>query len=338
MKQLPIPTFANKAFAETLVPIKYDELFDQARPWREQHGISLAVHDSPRVALLGIDQQITFCMPCGELYVGGRSGRAAIQDSVRFAEFIYRNMAHITGIFMTMDTHTSMQIFHRTFIVDQAGKSPNPYTMVSMDDVTAGRWSVNPEVSPSLGVSYPWLNQWFRHYNKRLNEKGQYQLMIWPFHAMLGGIGHAFVPMIEQAIFFHTCVRQSQMTHRIKGGNPLSENYSVFMQEVMEDEAGNPIIPIDTALLTTLSNFDMIVVGGQAKSHCLAWTVRNLLDNVPADVAKRVYLLEDCTSPVVTPAFDFTDLADEAFRKFAAAGMHVVKSTDPMNTWPDNPF
>ena len=55
-------------------------------------------------------------------------------------------------------------------------------------------------------------------------------------------------------------------------------------------------------------------------------------------LARRVYLLEDCTSPVVVPGvMDYTEDADRAFRRFAEAGMHVVRSTDPMERWPGMP-
>ncbi|MEW5961855.1 MAG: isochorismatase, partial [Chloroflexota bacterium] len=50
---------------------------------------------------------------------------------------------------------------------------------------------------------------------------------------------------------------------------------------------------------------------------------------------KKVYLLEDCTSPVVIPGVvDYTDQAEAAFARFAQAGMHVVRSTDPIASWP----
>ena len=52
-------------------------------------------------------------------------------------------------------------------------------------------------------------------------------------------------------------------------------------------------------------------------------------------LAERTYLLEDCTSPVVVPGVvDYTDEADAAFERYAAAGMHVVRSTDPIAGWP----
>jgi hypothetical protein len=31
---------------------------------------------------------------------------------------------------------------------------------------------------------------------------------------------------------------------------------------------------------------------------------------------------------------DYTDKADAAFERFAEAGMHVVRSTDPIESWP----
>ncbi len=49
-------------------------------------------------------------------------------------------------------------------------------------------------------------------------------------------------------------------------------------------------------------------------------------------------LLEDCTSPVVIPdVINYAGQADEAFQRFAQAGMHIVQSTEPMTAWPDFP-
>jgi nicotinamidase-related amidase len=51
-------------------------------------------------------------------------------------------------------------------------------------------------------------------------------------------------------------------------------------------------------------------------------------------LAARVLLLEDCSSPVVVPgAVDYTDEADAAFRRFAQAGMRLVRSADAVRDW-----
>jgi nicotinamidase-related amidase len=69
----------------------------------------------------------------------------------------------------------------------------------------------------------------------------------------------------------------------------------------------------------------------------VAWTIADLLTEIQqqdASLAKKVYLLEDCTSPVVVPGVvDYSEQADEAFRRFAAAGMNLVKSTEPLESW-----
>ena len=51
-------------------------------------------------------------------------------------------------------------------------------------------------------------------------------------------------------------------------------------------------------------------------------------------LVRNVYLLEDCTSPVVVPGIvDYTDAADEAFARFAKTGAHLVKASDPIERW-----
>ena len=91
-------------------------------------------------------------------------------------------------------------------------------------------------------------------------------------------------------------------------------------------------------LVDQLHQYDAVIIAGQAKSHCVAWTIADLLAEVQArdySLAPHVFLLEDCTSPVVVPGvIDYTDEADAAFRRFAEAGFHVVRSTDPLSTWP----
>ena len=64
----------------------------------------------------------------------------------------------------------------------------------------------------------------------------------------------------------------------------------------------------------------------------MTWTLEDLLEDVAPD---RVYLLEDCTSPVQVPGVvDFTDEANEAVARFAERGVHVVRSAEPIDAWP----
>ncbi|BAY11858.1 isochorismatase [Calothrix sp. NIES-2098] len=332
--QLPIPPhFTSEKVAE-FWRVPYQKLAAEAEVWAKQHNIQPASSDKCRICLLLIDVQNTFCIPEFELFVGGKSGRGAVEDNQRLCEFIYRNLGVITTIAPTMDTHTAMQIFHPIFWINSAGEHPIPAaTNIKPIDIEQGIWKVNPSVAHSITKSdYELLEKHAYHYVKQLSQDGKYPLTVWPYHSMLGGIGHALVSSVEEAIFFHCIARQSQTQFEIKGDNPLTENYSVLRPEVLIGFDRNPLAQKNTRLIQQLLEFDAVIIGGQAKSHCVAWTIDDLLTEikqVDANLTKKVYLLEDCTSPVVVPGVvDYTEQADAAFARFAAAGMNIIKSTD----------
>ena len=318
--------------------VSYEERAVEAAAWAETHGLRPAAEDSFRLCLLAVDVQNTFCVPGFELFVGGRSGTGAVDDNRRLCEFIYRNLNAITQILPSLDTHQAMQVFHALWLVDEEGNHPEPYTLVSAEDVESGRWRLNTPVAEALGIDVDYAERHLAHYARQLAEGGKYDLTIWPYHAMLGGISHALVSAVEEAIFFHGVARFSQPDFQVKGDNPLTEHYSMLGPEVTEGPDGDHLAGKNTGLIDKLLTFDAVVVAGQAKSHCMAWTIDDLLqhDEVRERLAERTYLLEDCTSAVVVPDMvDYTDEADAAFERFAAAGMHVVRSTEPVESWPD---
>jgi len=334
MKTFIIPKHYDASKADQVYKIDYQNLAIDAMAYKATNAISDAATDKFKIALMPIDVQNTFCIPGFELFVGG-----APEDNKRLAEFIYANMGRITKIFPTMDTHKAMQIFHPIFFLDTNGNHISTSIMITSNDLITGKYSINPGVAASLGVSYTVLKKHSIHYAQSLEKKNKDQLMVWPYHAMLGGIGHALVAIIEEAIFFHTMARNSESGTEIKGGNPLTENYSVLSPEVLDTFDGSAIAHRNANFIQKLLDYDMLIIAGQAKSHCVAWSIEDLLTDIMAkdpSLAKKVYLMEDCTSPVIIPGvIDFTDQANAAFERFRAAGMHLVKSTDPIDQWPD---
>jgi nicotinamidase-related amidase len=337
VRELPVPAHFDPARVGEVWRVPYEERAAEAPAWADQHGVSPASDDSLRVCLLAVDVQNTFCVPDFELFVAGRSGTGAVDDNRRLCEFVYRNLAAITQVFPSLDTHHAMQVFHAIWLVDEHGNHPAPYTLVSAEEVASGRWRVNEAVADTLGLDVSYARRHLAHYTRLLAEGGKYDLTIWPYHAMLGGIGHALVSAVEEAIFFHGVARHSRPEFQVKGENALTEHYSMLGPEVTEGPDGDRLGGKNTELIEKLLSFDAVVVAGQAKSHCMAWTIDDLLedDDVRERLAERTYLLEDCTSPVVVPGVvDYTDEADAAFERYAAAGLHVVRSTDPIEAWP----
>ena len=335
---LPIPEHFDPEAVGEVWRVSYEDRAHEAEAWAAEHGLRAAAEDTTRICLVAVDVQNTFCIPAFELFVAGRSGTGAIDDNRRLCEFVYRNLDAITQIVPTLDTHQAMQIFHPLWLVDEDGNHPEPYTLVSADDVAAGRWQVDPAVAETLELDPDYANRHLIHYVRALEQSGKYRRTIWPYHAMLGGIGHALVPAVEEAIFFHTIARSSQPDVRVKGTLPLTEHYSVLGPEVTKGPDGDRLGEQNVELIEKLLGFDAVVIAGQAKSHCVAWTIDDLLRS-PAlgerELASKVYLLEDCMSPVVVPGVaDYTEEADAAFARFAQAGMHIVRSTDPIESWP----
>lgn len=348
MKNVSIPSFYDPANAGKW---EYDpslrSLAESARAYRESAGIQASARDTKRVALLLIDSQRDFCFPQGTLYVGGRSGTGAIDDNRRTAEFIYREMASITSVIPTMDTHEAFQIFTPSFWGDQDGNSLLPHDMIDgkMEVIRGGkptglRAAPNPAmVREVLGAdNYAWLVKQCEFYAAELERKGKYLLYLWPEHCVLGSMGHSLAGVIQEARMFHSYVRGAQNQPQVKGGNPLTENYSIFGPEVLArwDNKG-AIAQKNVSFLRTLLDYDAVIVGGQAASHCVKSSIDDLLDEVRAKdpaLANKVYILRDCTSAVVVPGvIDFTDAADAALDRYAAAGMNIVQSTEPMASW-----
>jgi nicotinamidase-related amidase len=341
-RELPIPPHFDLNKVGNVWKVPYQERAEEAENWAQKHRIPPAADDKFSICLVAVDVQNTFCIPDFELFVGGRSGTGAIDDNRRLCEFVYRNLDVLTQIAPTMDTHQAFQIFHAIFLVNGKGEHPPPSTLVSEEEIKKGVWKLNPVLCRSLKIDEEYGRRHLLHYTKSLNEGGKYDLTIWPYHAMLGGIGHALVSSFEEANFFHSIARLCQPNFQIKGSNPLTEHYSVLGPEVTEGPDGKPIAEKNTTFIQQLLQFDAVLIAGQAKSHCVAWTIDDLLEDIRTQdmsLAGKVYLLEDCTSPVVIPGvIDFTEPSDEAFRRFAEAGMHIVRSTDPMDRWPGMKF
>jgi nicotinamidase-related amidase len=335
MGELPLPSHHDPTRVGEIRKVDYEACFADARGWAREHRLHPAHEDVFRTCLLLVDVQNTFCTPGFELFVGGRSGTGALDDNRRLCAFLYRNLDLITRVVATLDTHQAFQVFHASFLVDENGRPPDPFTLVTREDVASRRWRVDPRAAAALGLSLQIAEERLASYVSALAESGKYDLTIWPFHALLGGIGHALVPAVEEAVFFHAIARSAQPSFEIKGTAPLTEHYSAFGPEVAGDA---PTEARNAALVELLASFDAVLVAGQAKSHCVAWTVADLLSDPlasSAGIASRLYLLEDCTSPVVVPeVVDYTEEADAAYDRFAQAGAHVVRSTEPVSSWP----
>ena len=224
------------------------------------------------------------------------------------------------------------------------GSPLGPYREITADQVARGEVQPSPLVAKWLcGGNYGWLVKQTLHYCRELEKSGKYKLYLWPPHCLLGSDGHALAGVLYEARLFHSFVRGAQSWVEVKGGNPLTENYSVLRPEVLTRHDGAPLAQRNALFLKTLLASDAVIIAGQAASHCVKSTIDDLLGEIVAQdpgLARKVYILTDCMSSVTVPdgkggfAADFTSEAEAAFRRFADAGMRLVKSTEPVESWP----
>jgi nicotinamidase-related amidase len=338
---LPLPDHYDplQATDHTYAP-NIGELMVAAEAFRKGHGFKMVGADRRRVHLLVIDDQGDFSFPQGSLYVGGRSGTGAMDDQRRLVEFIYRYLALISEITCTMDSHIPFQVFFNSAHLKADGTHPAENTVIMADEYRNGVYRPNPAMAKQIGIDPVWLGRQFTHYCSELEKAGKPPLYLWPYHCLIGTAGHRLAGVIDAARLFHAFARGAKNIPEIKGGNPLTEHYSIFSPEVTTLFTGDPIpgAQKNAKLLKKLMAGDVVIIAGQASSHCVRTSIEDFLSEIMAqdpELVRKVYILRDCTSAVVVPGIvDFTDDAEDAFAKFAAAGMHVVDSTTPIEDWP----
>ncbi len=270
---------------------------------------SPASQDSPRVLLWLIDMQVDFVFPAptGRLTVPG-----AIDDTRRTIEWLYNNVHDVTQIAASLDTHTPFQIFYPSWWTNDNGEHPQPYSVITADDVKNGHW--RPITEPVWSVKYL----------EELETVGKKQLMIWPFHCMEGTAGRSLVPALSEAIMYHSGARMAQPTYLTKGTIAHTEFYSVVEPEVKYSK--HPDGGLNTRFLEMVSKFDLIYVAGQARSHCVLETMNSVMRhfaNQP-EVIRKLRFLDDCTSSI--PGFE--QVTEDAIQDFVSKGMRLVNSTD----------
>lgn len=336
---LPLPSFFNPDNA-ALYDYEPDlqRVFEEAYQYAGDHQIGSAINDTFKIEVVGIDLQKDFCFPQGTLYVAGRSGTGAIDDNRKIATFLYQNLPVITSTRPTLDSHLPWQIFFCSFWEDDNGVPCQPHTQIEIADIEAGKYRVSNKAAFLVNGNYQWLDNYARHYVAKLKEAGKYTLYLWPWHCILRTGGHAMAGVISEAMLFHAWVRGSQSSPMVKGLSPFTENYSVFAPEVLVSQDGKPVGQRNTTIINDLLRNDAIVFLGQAASHCVASSIDDLLKDIliqDPKLAQKVYVVEDCMSSVVVPGMvDFTPQFEASLDRYRNAGMHVVKSTDPIQSWP----
>jgi nicotinamidase-related amidase len=115
-----------------------------------------------------------------------------------------------------------------------------------------------------------------------------------------------------------------------KGSNYKTEHYSAVQADV--PDPADPDTMLNQRLIETLQRADIILLSGEALSHCVANTVRDIANNFGEDNIKKMVLLRDATSPVPNPpgpgAPDFVKMGEDFIKEMVGRGMKVSSTVD----------
>jgi len=152
--------------------------------------------------------------------------------------------------------------------------------------------------------------------------------MIWPPHCRIGTWGHNVEANLEVALTKWERDYMGVVDYVTKGSAVWEEHFGGLMAEVQDPD--DPSTQLNTGLITTLQEADIVGIFGEASSHCVLKTVSQLADNIGDEHIKKFQIITDCTSPVPqapdTP--DFPAIARDWAQKMKSQGMTLTTSDD----------
>ncbi|MEM7244732.1 MAG: hypothetical protein AAF533_05280 [Acidobacteriota bacterium] len=257
--------------------------------------------------LLAIDPQVDFCHPEGSLFVPG-----ADEDMARLARLVEGLGDRLAAVHVTLDTHQRHDISHPGWWRDAEDRSPAPFTTLTATELEQGHWRTAVEGAHARSLEYL----------RKLEEGGRHPHVVWPEHCLVGSPGHAVDATLLGALHGWEAGGR-RVDFVLKGNNPWTEHFSAFRAEVSDYR--DPSTDWNVELVERLRGAERLLVTGEARSHCVAHSLRDLVTalNDPAAV-KRLVLLTDTTSDV--PGFEDEGIAllDEASR----AGVRLATTTE----------
>lgn len=256
-----------------------------------------------RVHLVVIDPQRDFCDPHGSLFVPG-----ADEDMKRLARLVERCPNRLADIHVTLDSHRKVDISHPIWWRNSSGEHPAAFTTIGAQDLEDGRWT----------TFIPGMYDRSLEYLRALESSGRYPHVIWPYHCLIGDEGHVLSADLSAALQSWE-ERFALVDFITKGSNPWTEHFSGIQAEVPDPQ--DPTTQLNTGFIDTLQQADVILMAGEALSHCLANTVRDIVTQFGArDLVSKIHLLTDASSPVT----GFEPYADDFIRDMTSEGMQTT--------------
>jgi nicotinamidase-related amidase len=267
-----------------------------------------------KMHLVCIDPQWDFADPKGALYVKG-----ADKDMERLASMVKKLKRKLDDIHVTLDSHHLVHVAHPIFWKDSAGNNPSPFTIITAKDVRDGTWT----------TTKPSLFKRAKDYVEALEKNARYPLCIWPPHCLIGSVGQAVYPPFYEALM-EWCNDFAAVDYVTKGSNIMTEHYSAIVADV--PDPNDPGTQMNVKFLNTINEADIVLLAGEAGSHCLRNSLYDMLNYFKDDsMFEKIVLLTDATSPV--PGFEH--LQEEMIKEMVTNRIAAKKTPIKLTTTKD---
>ena len=241
------------------------------------------------------------------------------ESAQNMATFINNNVDKISNIVVSLDTHSTMHIGNPAYWKNAESNAEPP----DLTPITFVQGVFKDEKNVEYTTRYPEDREWAEYYCKELQKRNKTH-MIWPYHCITGSKGAAIVKPIEDALRTWSKKHKRDVFYVLKGMNNKTEMYSALKAEVIDPE--DPRTQINMPIINFLKTHNKVFVGGQAKTHCVYETVKDLVSywNCGRDTLdSKIILLEDTTNNV--PGFE-----DPVYPKSVEFQKHTFTLSDNM--------
>lgn len=244
----------------------------------------------------------------------------ASKDMDRVSNLIEKVGDSFYDIQITLDSHHNYHIAHPMFLVNSNNEHPNPGTQISVKDIKDGIWRAKVQQHQNLLLEYV----------EQLELNGKYNLTIWNPHCLIGSWGHQIYSPLFKSLSDWEIRNTSIVGKTTKGSNWSTEHYSAVKADI--ERADDPSTQLNTDFIQTLMEADRVYFAGEASSHCVANTVRDIVDNFGNSALDNLYLIDDAMSAVVIPnVVSFQSLADDFFSDMKGKGLNTCTTQDIIN-------
>lgn len=281
---------------------------------------------SKNIHLLVIDPQNSFAKKVPEdqqqtIHDGELCVKGAWEDMERVAAMIDRIGHLFDQITVTLDSHHQFHIAHPLWWKDGKGQRPKPFTTMREEKGTiiGGMYDASGTLHDvgEYMVSRPMYLKHTINYLRELAAKGRYSHMVWPNHCLIGTPGFLIVKPLRQALLKWEN-EQVSLVHKVtKGSTFWTEHFSAVQAEVPHPDC--PETQRNPYFIDDIATADEIVLAGEASSHCVLSTLRDMADFADDSFIQKVVCLENAMSPVEPFEQQATDFFDDMQKR----GMQV---------------